>query len=74
MTQVYVATAKRIVEEDIRAKYWVPVLSWTGGYFCSRVEDVKDYAKDPEAAKKLWEVSEKAVEEACRKAAAQPSG
>lgn len=68
MTQVWAATARNIVDEDIRGQYIMPAMGWSGGYHHSKVADPLDHAKDDEAAKKLWEVSVKAVTEAEAKA------
>jgi hypothetical protein len=66
MTQTWAATSRQIVEEGIHGQYLVPVTGWTGSYTYSRVEKLKEMAMDEEAAKKLWELSEKAVDDALK--------
>jgi hypothetical protein len=74
MTQVWAATSKTIEEEGIKGQYIVPVFGWTGRYQYSKVLPVEELkteaARDAELAKRLWEVSEKAVEEAEKAATA----
>ncbi|KAF8544186.1 hypothetical protein BDD12DRAFT_817013 [Trichophaea hybrida] len=73
MTQTWAATSKQIVEEGIHGQYLVPVLGWTRRYAYSQVEKLKETALDDEAAKKLWELSEKTVDNV-QKAATGSSG
>jgi NAD(P)-dependent dehydrogenase (short-subunit alcohol dehydrogenase family) len=73
MTQVWAATSERIVEDGIKGQYITPVFGWTGRYQYSKAVPVEQLrtegAKDAELAKRLWEVSEKAVEDAEKVAA-----
>jgi hypothetical protein len=64
MTQVWAATARAIVDDDIRGQYIMPASSWSGGYHHSKVGETLATAKDDEAAARLWELSVEAVKEA----------
>jgi len=64
MTQVWAATARAIVDDDIRGQYIMPSSSWSGGYHHSKVGETLAIAKDDETAARLWELSVEAVKEA----------
>lgn len=62
--QVWAATSKTIVEDGIKGQFMVPVMGWTGGYVCTKVQvPTTEAGRDEDLAKRLWEVSQKAIED-----------
>lgn len=62
MTQIYLATHPAVKDDDIRGKFYTPVMDWWMRYHYSNEEEVKGLKEGD--AEKLWKWSEEAVERA----------
>lgn len=60
MTQIYLATHGAVKAQDIRGKFYTPVMTWGMRYDYSAEWDVSRALKEGDA-RKLWEWSESAV-------------
>lgn len=60
MTQIYLATHNAVKAQDIRGKFYTPVMTWCMRYDYSAAWDVSRALKRGDA-EKLWEWSENAV-------------
>lgn len=61
MTQIYLATHGTVKSQDIRGKFYAPVMTWCMRYDYSAEWDVSKALKEGDA-EKLWEWSESAVQ------------
>lgn len=65
MTQVYLATHGIVKEQDIRGKFYTPIMTWYMRYDYSCEWDISKALKEGDA-EKLWEWSERAMQKALR--------
>ena len=63
-TQVYLAASKEVVEQNIHAEYWAPNWTWRWNYINCREEKLGPVPNNVEEQKKLWDLSERAVQKA----------
>ncbi|KAI5813457.1 hypothetical protein BZA77DRAFT_358097 [Pyronema omphalodes] len=68
MTQTLVATAPQVVEQKLSGQYFLPSLTWLGRWDYSKPEDLKPHASDVAAQKKLWDISQAAINDALKTA------
>lgn len=61
MTQIYLGTHGVVKSQDIRGKFYIPVLTWSMRYDYSVEWDVSAAVKEGDA-EKLWEWSVNALE------------
>ncbi|KAI9859809.1 MAG: hypothetical protein M1830_006286, partial [Pleopsidium flavum] len=63
-TQVYLAASKQIRVKNVHGEYWAPTWTWTQAYNGSQKQKLIVLAENEREEKKLWEVSEEAINKA----------
>ena len=62
-TQTYMAASPEVREKKVHQQYWEPTWSWSNRYVSCQQANQTSLARDQAEWKRLWEFSERMMEE-----------